>query len=253
MKTANYYGTKFKIDEQTLDITADTFCKTYLNTKLNRWYVCWLREDGKMSCTPRARIICQAWHPNANYKHLQTDHIDNNTANDSPDNLRWLTRKQNNSTEHSKRMKSLNSKHADHTDELIKAYNAKTDETKWFRNGRHAAEALNCSHVLVYKALSKDSYVKTAKGWTLEWMKANKHNIEKLEDRKNNTMANSATLKKQLDKISKRIEIWLKHIEWLKHSNDAKIQNIYDKVEKLKAEAAKTEAKIEAYQKAENV
>ena len=93
MKTTNYYGTKFKVNEKTLEITANTFCKTYLNTKLNRYYVSWMTEDGKMKRTPRARIICQAFHPNNNYKHLQADHIDCDTTNDSPENLRWLTRK----------------------------------------------------------------------------------------------------------------------------------------------------------------
>ena len=54
---------------------------------------------------------------------FQVDHIDNNPAHNVASNLRWLTRKDNNSRQHSRMMKSKNHRHTMHKHEKIMAVN----------------------------------------------------------------------------------------------------------------------------------
>lgn len=247
MKTTNYYGTKFKVNEKTLEITANAFCKTYLNTKLNRYYVSWITEDGTMKHTPRARIICQAFHPNSNYKHLQADHIDCDTTNDNPENLRWLTRKQNNSTEHSLQMRSKNAKCTSHLGEVIKATNRKTEEVKYFQNGKHAAEVLGCSSPLIYMVLNENNYQTTAKGWHLQYIKTtdmpDNANVEK------RTKDNAMTLqsaKRQLAKTNERISVWKKHLAAFDAKQTTKRESIECKIADLELRSARLEKVVTA-------
>lgn len=100
---------------------------------------------------------------------LFTDHIDSNPANDNPSNLRWVTRKENNSTRHAKAMKKKNAKHTTHMHEVIKATHKYRDEVAYFANGKHCAKAIGCTTALVYAVLRKENKKRTAMGWYLEW------------------------------------------------------------------------------------
>lgn len=66
-----------------------------------------------------------AFHPieGEDYKTLQADHIDNNPTRNVQSNLRWLTRKQNNSRKHAKMMRERNRKLTTHNNEFVKAVN----------------------------------------------------------------------------------------------------------------------------------
>lgn len=67
-------------------------------------------------------------------------------------------------------MKSKNWKKTSHKEEFIKAKNLKTGEVRIFKNGIQAAQALGCSHVLIYNAIA-GKCANTAKGWSVEWVR----------------------------------------------------------------------------------
>lgn len=177
----------------------------YLNKHLGRKYVCYVDNDGNRKRALYARVICLAAHPNKNYKFLQADHIDSNTLNDSPENLQWLTCKQNNSKEHAIMMKKMNHKATRHDGQYVKA-TLKDDNNivMWFKNGRTAAKAIGVSHVAAYKVLNPDHYSKTCRGWILQYVSIKEvpeaiiwKDAEEKHNKKENNMKTS-TAKKQL-------------------------------------------------------
>ena len=96
-KTFRYLGTKFSIDTTTLILqSSEADVYEHFNKQLKRNYVSWRTKDGQVHMTTKARLICTAFHgqpgPNA-----QCAHIDDDSANDAPSNLCWMTRKENNS------------------------------------------------------------------------------------------------------------------------------------------------------------
>lgn len=186
MKKIIYNNIEFAVEG--MDVYHDgKLLKPQLNKKLNRWYLTvylgknWKDVKGAMVrekwgvayfTVPRYRIIAAANTPDytyEKYKGLQVDHIDGDPSHDVPSNLRFTTRKRNNSRKMARARKSLNYKHVTHHNELIKAVNAE-GKVMLFKNGRDAANGIGCSHVLIYRCLNPEDYAKTAKGWTLSYV-----------------------------------------------------------------------------------
>lgn len=71
------------------------------------------------------------------YKNLQVDHIDSCSTNDAPENLRWVSRKFNNSTKHSRDMRSENHNYTNHEMDVLKATKGK--EVRYYKNGNKCA------------------------------------------------------------------------------------------------------------------
>lgn len=102
------------------------------------------------------------------FKGLQCDHINNNSSDDKPSNLRLTTRKRNNSRKHAREMRSRNYRNTRHENQIVRA--VKNGEEKLFKNVMQCCKELGFSHVLGYRVINKTDYAKTARGWTLEWV-----------------------------------------------------------------------------------
>lgn len=116
-----------------------------------------------------SRLVCMAFHPIENPELYQVDHIDSNPQNNRASNLRFVSRKFNNSRRHTRRLKSQNARSTSHRHEFLRAENAKTGEVRYFKNGMDASSGLGCSHVLIYNVIA-GKFANTAKGWKLQWI-----------------------------------------------------------------------------------
>lgn len=114
------------------------------------------------------RLVCAAFNPVDDWENLQVDHKDNNKTNNFSRNLRFVSRKFNNSRKHARIMRMKNKKRTDHSEQYVKAFNPATGEIRYFKNGHQTAEAFGCSSPLVYMAL--DGKTPTCYGWKLEWI-----------------------------------------------------------------------------------
>lgn len=97
------------------------------------------------------------------------DHIDNDKTNNTVKNLRWVSRKFNNSRPHAIEMRKQNHKYTTHRHQFVKA--ERDGEVRYFKNSSHASREFGCSNVTVIKALSGQS--RTARGWVVTYVDRN--------------------------------------------------------------------------------
>lgn len=109
-----------------------------------------LRKDNRGSSKLVHRLVAEAFIPNPDNLE-QVDHISNDRTDNRKCNLRWVTRKFNNSRPHARKLKSLSRKGESNGAKVIRA--EKGTEKLYFKNARKAATGIGCSHVLAIKVL----------------------------------------------------------------------------------------------------
>lgn len=136
--TVTYNGLEFTVDftkRGVPDIYHDgKLLKPTFNQYVKRWYVHaylgseWSKTPGATAhCqrknlgyynVPRYRIVCAALvkmrtgeFNYEEYRHMECDHIDGDSTNDNPSNIRFTTRKRNNSRKMARERKSMNHVH----------------------------------------------------------------------------------------------------------------------------------------------
>ena len=213
--------------------------KYLLGRNLKYYYVAALKcnDNYKPQLVNVARAVCQAFHKcNAIYS-MQVDHIDCNTLNNDASNLRWTTRKFNNSREHARKMRSMNSKRTNRKDQIIKALDADNFETLYFDTAKDAASHFKCSVQSIYiAALNPNARLQWK--WIISWIPRDseecKEFAKKFEERKAKAML-TKRIEDKMRKLKLKLEVWNTHnSESGKKSK--KIQEIKYLLEKLEEE-----------------
>lgn len=112
----NYEGTTFLVSNKGQIYSPDgkeyhQHTLTNKQTGYENKYVYVSYYDEKLKRSRRvqvSRLVCMAFHPIENPERYQVDHIDSNPQNNISSNLRFVSRKFNNSRKHTRMLKSQN-------------------------------------------------------------------------------------------------------------------------------------------------
>lgn len=175
------------------------------------------------------RLVLMTFNPIDNMEEYQCDHINSIRDDNRLENLRWVSRSENNSTKHSRYMRSKNNKHTSHKSEYIKGV-FEDGSIDYFLDIIDASNRIGCSTTLVVNALKTDRQWR-AKGWKLEYISKDAEECSKFKEevKRNKEMK---MLLKSKPKLEQKLEKWKKH--YAKNPTNANIQNIKKIEEKLK-------------------
>lgn len=175
-KTITYKGSQFIVTDAGEVLNR----KAYLNKALGYMMVAFYsKETGRQMSLYVHRLVALAFcNPPGSWEKLQVDHINGDRTDNKAENLRWVTRKDNNSTELARKRKSENTRHSNRKNQIIKAVDKNTGAVSYFSNARKAALGLRCSHVLIHNVLNPKYYSKSAKGHLLSYISKEQYEKE---------------------------------------------------------------------------
>ena len=239
-KTIMYKNAKLEVTSDGRIFQHGKELKKYLlGRNLKYYYVAALKCNDyyKMQLVNVARAVCQAFHKCNAIDSMQVDHIDCNTLNNDASNLRWTTRKFNNSREHARKMRSMNSKRTNRRDQIIKALDADNFETLYFDTAKDAAKYFKCSVQSIYiAALNQNARLQWK--WIISWIPRDSEECREFAKKFEERKAKAALIKRidyKIRKLRLKLEVWTTHsAESGKKSK--KIQEITSLLEKLEDE-----------------
>lgn len=96
------------------------------------------------------------------------DHKNGHREDNRVENLRWVSRAENNASDVARHLRSVHRNVTRHDNEVIEA--TRGNEVRYYSSGTIAARAIGVSSPLVYNVLNGRSSSIRARGWSLRWV-----------------------------------------------------------------------------------